>query len=155
MLTMLTTALSAKPLNPTKQWGGQCAAPVTQQQASKQEKISKITNAPYPDAIYLEADDGTISIQGTSELQGNIIIQRNGTIFNADKATFNRQNNNVIAEGNVILSTQGLQLKGHAIEYKLKENTGVIKGADYTVGNEGSHGKSSQINHLSKKRLEL
>jgi len=153
-LMALTTSLSAKPYNQTKEWGGQCST-TELSQPNIQTTLSKITNAPYPDAIYLEADDGTISIQGTSELQGNIIIQRNGTIFNAEKATFNRKNNSIIAEGNVILSTKGLQLKSQAIEYKLKENTGIIKGANYTVGNDGAHGSSVQIKQLSEKRLRL
>jgi lipopolysaccharide assembly outer membrane protein LptD (OstA) len=155
LLTTLTTSPFAKPNNIKEQWGGQCATPASMQQSSHQTKLSKITNSPYPDAIYLEADDGTISLQGTSRLEGNIVIQRNNTVFNADKATFNRENNSVIAEGNVILSTKGLQLKSSSIEYGLQKNTGIIKGADYTVGNDGAHGKSSQINQLDKNRLQL
>ncbi len=151
-LITLTTKTSAKPNKTKGQWGGQCA---TSSQYSRHTKLSKITHSPYPDAIYLEADDGTISLQGTSTLQGNIIIQRNGTIFNADKATFNRKDNSVVVAGNVILSTKGLQLKSTAIEYQLMNNTGIIKDADYTVGSEGAHGKSSHINQLREKRLRL
>ncbi len=151
---MLTSSLSAKPHTLNKQWG-QCATPTALSQSNKHTKLLKVTNSPYPNAVYLEADDGTISLHGTSKLQGNIIIQRNGTVFNADKATFNRKDNSVVAEGNVILSTKDLQLKSGTIEYKLKDNTGIIKNANYTVGSEGAHGKSSQINKLSAKRLQL
>ncbi len=158
ILFLSVNTVSAKPRPVKEQWGGQCSVPSAHLQSTSDtnlSRLSKITNSPSPDAVYLEADDGTISPHGTSKLLGNIIIQRNDTVFNADKASFNRKDNTVIAEGNVILSTKGLELKSSAIEYKLHNNTGLIKRADYTIGNEGAHGKSSQVNQLSGKRLQL
>ncbi|MEE9444392.1 MAG: LPS-assembly protein LptD [Cocleimonas sp.] len=154
-LLLITHKLSyAETFALNEQWA-QCSISAPQKTQSNPSTTSKIIETPFPDAIYLEADDGTISLSETSILKGHVIIQRNETIFNADNATFNRKDNVVIAQGNVILSTKGLELKSDAIEYKLKNHTGIIKGAEYTVGSEGAHGKSSQINQIDSTHLQL
>jgi len=151
-ILLAPNSLFAQPQALGEQWG-QCSAQLPSQQGDT--NTSKITKTPALDAIYLEADDGSISLKGTSKLQGNVIIQQNETLFNADNATFDRENNVVMAQGNVILSTQGLALKSDEIEYKLENNTGIIKGAEYTIGSEGAHGKSSQIIQLDSNHLQL
>ena len=144
----------AKSSSLNDQWG-QCSVKTLQNSQTTPRSASKIIEEPFPDAIYLEADDGTISLNETSLLKGNVIIQQNKTLFNADSATFNRNNNIVIAQGNVILSTKGLELKSDAIEFKLESHSGIIKEAEYTIGNEGAHGTSSQINQLDATHLQL
>ena len=109
-----------------------------------------ITNKPYPDAIYLSADKGTIRSEGVSSLQGGVIIQQNDTQFNADNALFDRKTNLVTAQGHVILSTSELKLKSESIQYNLKNHTGTIEKAEYSVGAEGAHGKANRSNKLTK-----
>lgn len=116
---------------------------------------NRITNNPTKDAIYLEADTGEIRKQGISTLNGNVIIQQNSTVFNADKAQINRSNNQVNAQGNVVLSDSNYQLKSPDIEYNLKRKTGTIKEATYSVGNSGLRGKSTEIKKVDEYRLKL
>lgn len=114
-----------------------------------------ITQKPFPDAVYLEADTGIIRKQGASELQGNVIIQQNQTIFNADTASYNRTNDQVDARGHVKLSAPNLKLDSSRIQYNLKTQSGTIDQAAYEVGKEGANGKSKQIIQQDKDNLTL
>ena len=110
---------------------------------------------PAKDAIYLEADTGKIVVEGTSTLDGNVIIQQNTTVFTADSAEVNRLNNVVKANGNVVLSDTNFSLKSPRINYNLKNKSGTIDDAEYEVGTEGAHGKSTQIVQLDENNLKL
>ncbi|WP_299875250.1 LPS-assembly protein LptD [uncultured Cocleimonas sp.] len=114
-----------------------------------------ITDKPVKDAIYLEADTGKIRKQGVSTLDGDIIIQQNTTIFKADQAKINRDTEQVIAKGNVVLTDSNYELKSPEIEYNLKSKTGTIKDATYSVGQSGLRGKSSEIKKIDENRLKL
>ena len=117
-------------------------------------KSLKITN-PVKDAIYLEADKGEIRLQGTSTLNGNVIIQQNNTVFQADNALINRKDSQVIAKGNVVLSDTYFELKSPLINYNLNNSSGTINDAEYALGTEGARGKSSLIKLLDKNNLQL
>jgi LPS-assembly protein len=143
------------------QWG-QCSVHQPQIFTFQQTPITK---KPYPDAVYLEADSGTVRAEGISQLQGNVIIQQNDTKFNTDNASFDRRNNLVTANGNVILSTANLKFKSDAIKYNLENHSGVIQQAEYLIvtkdnfsndtGNSNAQGKSQQIDLINKNELRL
>ena len=117
--------------------------------------LQSITNKPFPDAVYLEADSGTIRTSGTSSLDGNVIIQQNDTQFNADKASYDRENFLVNAQGNVVFSVSNSEFKSQSIRYNLKDKTGKIKQAEYKVGDIQARGKSEQISLLNANQLRL
>jgi LPS-assembly protein len=110
---------------------------------------------PVKDAIYLEADSGEISSKGTSSLNGNVVIQQNTTQFTANNAQINRQTNEVIARGNVVLSDSNFSMKSPQVNYNLNDKSGTIKNAEYALGTEGAHGKSSKITLLDQNNLQL
>ena len=114
-----------------------------------------ITEKPVKDAIYLEADTGNIKKQGISTLNGDIIIQQNTTVFKADQAEINRDNNQINAQGNVVLTDTNYELKSPEIEYNLKSKTGTIKDATYSVGESGLRGKSTEIKKIDEDRLKM
>ena len=123
--------------------------------ASDPYKLSAITDKAVIDAIYLEADEGLLQPEGISKLYGNVIIQQNKTVFNADSVLLDRINETVTAKGNVSLSDSAYSLKSPSIEYNLKNNTGTIDNAIYTLGDQEAHGKSTQIKKLDENRLRL
>lgn len=139
---------TAKESNSSLQWG-QCSI---HEQASNQ---SPIINQPYPDAIYIEADSGTINSKATSKLQGNVIIQKNDVRFHADNAHFNNPTNLVIANGNVILKASKLEFKSNSILYNLKDNSGTVEQASFKIGTQDAQGTSKQIKLLNKDQLVL
>lgn len=150
-IPLLASVAYAKTYSAEQTEWKQCAVN-THQNSSKPPKI---TNQPYPDAIYLSADEGTIRTEGITKLYGNIIIQSNDIQFNANEASFNRADNIVNAQGNVVLSSPNSILKSQSIQYNLKKQTGIIKNAEYEVGTEGAHGKSQQIEQIDKNNLQL
>jgi LPS-assembly protein len=159
LLIASNASLYAGPSNDKKtQWGeGQCRVHPSH---SFNEKPSSITNHPSVDAVYLEADTGTVRPEGVSTLQGNVIIQQNDTQFNADTASFDRSNNYIIANGNVVLSATGARFKSNAIKYNLNKRTGIIQQAEYVVGNSkdgntDAQGKSQHIELINKDELRL
>ena len=116
---------------------------------------SKITQQPHPDAIYLEADTGIIRREATSTLRGNIIIQKNGILFNANHARFNKNSHIVTTNGNVILVAPELVFQAQSIQYNLKNHTGVVKQATYKVGKLDARGKSQEIELVSQNEIKL
>lgn len=150
VLTMTTNSVFAKKTD-NAQWG-KCQA------AKKRNNALAINTAfdkPFPDALYLEADTGKISIKNTSSLKGNVVIQQNELIFNADKASYDRQTSQLNAKGHVVFYTPGLVLKSNSIIYNLKSKNGEVDKASYKVGKQGAHGKSNIITITGAKQLEL
>jgi len=149
LLLSFASIVAAKTYYEQQKWA-QCAVPEKQT-----ANYPKVTHQPYPDAVYLSADEGTIRSQGTSLLYGNVIIQNNDLLFNAESAKFNKNSNLVTANGNVILSRQGSLLKSDSIQYNIKNSTGIVNNSAYEVGGEGAHGKSRQIKLIDKNKLVL
>ena len=117
--------------------------------------IQTIINNPSLDAVYLEADTGTISTRDTSHLKGNVIIQQNDIQFNADQASYDRNNFLVNAQGNVVFSVSNSQFKSKSIHYNLKNKTGLIEQAEYKIGRIGARGISKKIKLINKNQLSL
>lgn len=128
-----------------------CLAP----KATVTQLAKTITDDPTLDAIYVEADSGSISRQGTSELTGDVIIQRNQQRLNANNASFDRKNNRVKAAGNVILSTDITSFSSDSIDYDLVNQKGIINNAKYQVKGSYTNGSSSRIQQISQNELEL
>lgn len=118
-------------------------------------KKSNITQTPYPNAVYLQADKGTIRKKGTSSLSGDVIIQQNDAQFNADNALFNRDTNLVTAQGNVIFSTREVELKSESIQYNLNDESGFIDKAEYKLQKNRARGTSAKIKIKDKDILSL
>ncbi len=121
---------------------------------TQETRASKTTDK-VKDAIYLEADSGSINPEGTSILNGNIVIQQNSTVFTADKANIERESTNIVASGNVVLTDTNFELESPLINYNLKNKTGTIKEAKYKIGTEGVRGKSQKIIQVDKDNLTL
>ena len=114
-----------------------------------------VTDKPTLDAVYLEADGGTINRRGTSELHGAVIIQQNQQAINAQSASYEGSTGNVNASGNVKLSSTNTDFSSDSINYNLKKQTGTITNAQYQVRNSHTHGKSKKISKKSINEIQL
>ena len=126
-----------------------CLAPATAKIANS------ITDSPTLNAVYVEADNGSINRQGLSELSGSVIIQRNQQRVNANQATFDNKNNQVKAKGNVLLSSDTTSFQSDSIDYDLVNQRGTIENARYQVKGSHTNGRSSRISQKNKDELEL
>ena len=126
-----------------------CQVPTTTQLA----KI--VIDSPTLNAVYVAADSGSINRQGVSQLDGAVIIQRNQQRLNADSAHFNNKNNQITAQGNILLSTDTTTFKSDSIDYDLVKQSGVFENAQYQVKGSHTNGSSRRIVQKSKDKLEL
>jgi len=115
----------------------------------------QITNNPSLNAVYLEADSGTIVRNGISELDGSVIIQQNKQTINANNAKYNGKTGIVNALGSVKLSSKNIDFSSDTIDYNLTQQTGTITNAQYQVRNSHTHGKSKQITKTEANVVEL
>jgi len=114
-----------------------------------------ITQDPHVDAVYLEADNGVISRQGVSELDGSVIIQRNQQTLNADNARYDRQTEQVNASGNISLNSGKTTFSSDRIDYNLAKQAGTIENAKYQMEGSHVHGQSKTITQKNADELEL
>ena len=144
--------LHANPIRTEKNWA-QCRV----KKASNTTEVTPnpITKNPTTDALYLQADTGTIQKKGISSLKGNVIIQHNDTQFNADDAQYNQPKNLITANGNIVFSTANTHFQSHSIQYNLSDNTGLIKKARYRIGLDAARGKSTSIALKNKNIMTL
>ena len=108
-----------------------------------------------PAAIKLEADQGTIQAQGISSLQGNVIIQQGNKSMQSDRARYDNRNGTVTAFGNVLFSTDALQLKSSEVTYQMHSDTGTIKNAEYSLNKGLGHGSSKLLIQQGKQETVL
>ena len=118
-------------------------------------QATTVTQNPVTDAVYLEADGGVISRQGTSELNGNVIIQRNQQSLNADNATYDRDSSEVSASGNVRLSGGQNDFRSDSVTYNLQQQQGEIRNAEYQMRGSHTNGRSDLIKQKGPDLLEM
>ena len=126
-----------------------CLAP------SAEHSAQSIIESPAVDAVYVQANNGSINRQGLSELNGSVIIQRNRQLINANSATFDNKQNRVIAKGDVVLSSDNTAFESDSIDFDLVNQRGTISNAKYNVKGAHTHGKSTKISQKNKDELEL
>jgi LPS-assembly protein len=111
------------------------------------------------DDIYVEADQALLRDEGLSTLRGDVVIIKGANQLFSDSASFDRLAEDVIAKGNVRLSTETLKLKSDQIAFNLANNNGTIKNAYYQVitkkGDNDGRGQSRLIENKGKQRSEL
>lgn len=147
-----------KPDSPSAQYRSDLEAswrgcPVQTDSAGKASGV--ISTDPYPDAIYLEANAGTLRESGLSQLLGSVILQQNELLFQADSLSFDRTTQKLNASGNVRFRTPDLLLKSPALDYNLATQSGSIQQASYQIGTIGARGNSRELIQVDKNNLVL
>lgn len=148
-----TTVPTAQPSTATSipaQWGN-CPVP----QAGKTTGQNADNFVPVPNATYLEADSGTIKREGISTLAGKVDIRHNQQHIQADRASYDAPNDQLNAEGNIVLSTDNLRLNSSKIEYQLKQQTGSIYDVEYSLKQGDGSGSSDIVTVSGDKKTTL
>ncbi|MEZ5538035.1 MAG: LPS-assembly protein LptD [Thiolinea sp.] len=97
------------------------------------------------EAVYLEADQALFKEQGNSVLEGTVIIAKDDTRLTADLASYEKQTQQVTAQGNVYFISDGLELRSEKISFNLAAGTGEIEQADYQFSNADGRGSSKKL----------
>jgi len=106
-------------------------------------------------AVLVEADQGSISANAISTLEGRVIIQQDKNLIQADKATYDNRNSNVTAFGNVLFATESMTLKSSEIHFQMKSHKGEIKDAEYSLTNGQGYGRSKLLKQNGKNNSQL
>lgn len=111
---------------------------------TRQEVITQLPEL-QQQAVYLEADQALFKEQGQSILEGAVVIAKNTTRLTADLATYNKQTQQISAQGNVYFISDGLELRTRKIDFNLATSTGEIQQADYQFNNADGRGSSRKL----------
>ncbi|MBK8455005.1 MAG: LPS-assembly protein LptD [Thiofilum sp.] len=98
-----------------------------------------------PDATYVEADNALLQDQGDSILEGDVIIAQSKQALRAASATYNKQTQQVNAQGQVRLESEQLELNSEQINYNLGTGAGEIFAAYYRLPTSDARGKSAKM----------
>lgn len=101
-------------------------------------------------AIYIEADQALFREQGISELSGNVHISQADKALRADQARFDRQTQQISAQGNIQFQTQELHVSSQDIEYNLSTGLGRINDVAYLLNGVDGRGRSDELVQTSK-----
>lgn len=129
-LLLFICALSVAAQQPERKVENPIAAAEAQRRAQRQTDPQKITIvAPATPTAAEELELVADSQEGQGEVviaTGNVQAKYGDTLIIADRATFNKVTNDVLAEGNVFFEQQGQRLTGERIEFNYKTRRGTI-----------------------------
>jgi LPS-assembly protein len=105
--------------------------------------------------IHIDADSATVDSQAVTHFSGSVVIHQADKQLRADQVTFNRNNNQLDAQGNIVFTTGEIQVKGDQAHFNTQTNQGKVDNADYQTGTVNGRGKAKAINVESKTKLNL
>lgn len=104
--------------------------------------------------VVLDADKVQTENRQVFSFEGNAKLRHKEHQLNADTLIFDRMENQVQAEGNVIYRGQDFQIEGSSSRLNLKDEFVDIKDARYYLSQQGGRGYTRNI-HLDPKSTEL
>ncbi|MFC1549478.1 LPS-assembly protein LptD [Nitrospirota bacterium] len=99
--------------------------------------------------------DSTDLREGKYRLEGNVLIERDGTTLRADSATFDDATGLVNASGNIVISGERSEARAGRAEFNINNSVGNLYGADLVVGDEGYRVSSDHVRILGPGRFVL
>ena len=117
--------------------------------------------APWPqiplftgEAIHLQADEAQMHGEEITTFTGEVIINRGDAQLETDQARYFKSQNRLDLQGNVHLTTPGLQLFGANADYDLDRQSGQVNYARYLT-RDGKKGAADNIELIDPARAAL
>lgn len=142
-LLLLGLSVSPSVVSAAQDWS--CPADPASSSNLQQPKIPHLPQGVQKEAVYIEADQALFKEKGLSVLEGMVIIAKDSTRLNADQATYEKQTQQISAEGNVYFISDGLELQTQKLNFNLATSTGEIQQADYQFSGLDGRGSSEKI----------
>ena len=92
-----------------------------------------------PDYTRVTADDIRGQTQVGVHAEGDVIVERNDEILNAERVDYDQQTDTVVADGGYKLHQNGATVAGEKITYNLKEQTGESENVRLDADRDGKH----------------
>ena len=141
-LLLLGLSVSSSVVSAAQDW----SCPTGSASGNKiQQKTAQLPQGVQKEAVYIEADQALFKEKGLSVLEGMVIIAKDSTRLSADQATYEKQSQQISAEGNVYFISDGLELQTQKLNFNLATSTGEIQQADYQFSGLDGRGSSEKI----------
>ncbi len=105
--------------------------------------------------IYLESDSADLGQKDVTTFTGSVVVKQNDQRLTADKAQYNKEKQDLLATGNVKLTTGSLAISGDTLQMNLKTNQGDVQNATYRDSSSRAQGKARSIVFKSESELEM
>lgn len=136
--------------------------PLSAEENSQLCPASFIENQPKPiiadtkdERIHVSADSAKVDSEAVTLFEGSVRAQQANRILEADSLRYDRRNENVDAEGNIIFSTSEVKITGDAIHLNLGTEQGTVENAHYFTGSVNGRGIAEKLNIHSKTHISL
>jgi LPS-assembly protein len=113
------------------------------------------TESPEQSVVDVKADEVQLLRSGTSVFSGHVDIQRAGQQLSAERATYNRENGDVTASGNVRLRDSEIVVDSEQAEWSMDKDEGRMLDAEYRIRQMHARGKASHLRRQGKTTTDL
>jgi len=105
--------------------------------------------------IYISSDSAKVDSESVTFFEGSVKAKSADRILEADSVRYDRSNENLDAQGNIVFSTEQIKITGDSIHLNLGTAKGTIDNAQYFTGSVNGRGVAEQIKIHSKTEVEL
>ena len=115
-----------------------------------------LTDATQIGTILARADESELSQNPEiASFSGNVTLRQDERRLRADTATYFREEDRVVIEGNVQYREPGLLLRGESAEFSTASETGTVSHAEFVMHVEHARGKADQIFRNADETVDL
>ncbi|MEB3766663.1 LPS-assembly protein LptD [Acinetobacter sp. MD2] len=104
---------------------------------------------------YADADYAVYNPNGTSELNGNVVINQQGRQIKANQVNIDKTQTYAHAQGNVQIAQNGMVSQSQDVNYNLKNQSGDLTDSYYITETTHGHGHASSIVRTSPEKTVL
>ncbi|MEX1201503.1 MAG: LPS-assembly protein LptD [Methylophaga sp.] len=105
--------------------------------------------------VNVDADDAQIVENGTSVFTGDVEVLRGNQQLNANRATYNRLQEQVTAQGDVKLRDSEILIEAEQAEWSLLDDQGAMIDAKYLIRERNARGNASSVFRQGTSKTDL
>jgi len=105
--------------------------------------------------VYISADKAHVDSESVTYFEGTVKARQADRILEAEKVRYDRNTEQIDAEGKITYATSGMKVTGESAKFNLENNQGEVKNAQYFTGSVNGRGEAEVISIKSKHRVEL
>lgn len=113
------------------------------------------TTQPQRNFIYGSADRYIYAPEGTSELQGNVILQQDDHQFQSNRALYNHTKNQILLDGDLTIRQKGMLFRAESGIFDVNQQQYHLENSLYVIHGPGLRGKARQIDREADKKIYL
>ncbi len=100
----------------------------------------------YSGETQIAADSADVSRENKqATFAGNVVVTKNDQLLEADRITYNNQNDTMKIDGSIYYQSPGLLVSGDSARMDMGNSTGRINNAQYRLPNRHARGSASQV----------